>query len=103
MFGENKKGATMNPDPLAKEFDKFGFAFRQVHRTPKAAVYEVKPVDGGAIAFEVVKPCISKQRIINGSWTECPPYEVYPSSEQWGSRGWTYVEEDKALMKCESI
>ena len=92
-----------HPDPLEKKFERYGFSYRQIHRTPSAAMYEVRIGEDGALAYEVVKPVIAKQRNMDGSWIPCPPYECYPSSEQWGSRGWTYVEADKALMKCESI
>ncbi len=94
---------TRSLDLLPSEFERFGFSFRQVHRTPVGAVYEVRLGELGSIAYEVVRPNISKQRNVEGTWTPCSPYEAYPSSEQWGSRGWTFVSKDDALEKCETI
>jgi hypothetical protein len=91
------------PDPLPPKFERFGFTYRQIHRTPKCAVYEVRIDPEGSPSYEVVKPNISTQICIDGSWTPCSPYERYPSSEQWGSRAWTFLDKEKAMEKCESI
>ena len=91
------------PDPLAQEFTRFEHTFRQVHRTKNACVYEVKPVCGCSIAYEVVKPTVSSQRCIDGTWSPCAPYEVYPSSEQWGRRAWTFTNKQTAMEKCEML
>jgi hypothetical protein len=53
--------------------------------------------------YEVIRPNISKQRNVDGTWIPCSPYEAYPSSEQWGSRGWTFLSKDEAMEKCETI
>ncbi len=95
--------ATRSLDLLPSCFERFGFSFRQVHRTPVGAVYEVKLGEEGSISYEVVKPTISTQRNVDGTWSPCDPYECYPSSEMWGSKGWTYTDKDEAMEKCETI
>jgi hypothetical protein len=88
------------PTPLPPEFERYGFSFHQIYRTGIAAVYEVKLGEAGSPAYEVVKPSVSKTRFADGSWSPCDPYEVYPSSEMWGNRGWTFVDEEKAINYC---
>ncbi len=95
--------ATRSLDLLPSEFERYGFSFRQVHRTPVAVVYEAMLLGGSSPTYEVIRPNISKQRNVDGTWTPCSPYEAYPSSEQWGSRGWTFLSKDEAMEKCETI
>ena len=36
-------------------------------------------------------------------WEECEPYECYPSTEKWGTCGWTYSTEEDARAKYDLI
>lgn len=84
---------------LKEQFGKFGCEFRQVMRDENKAIYEEK-CDGVIVAYEVIK-IIKKKTNPNSyqlkkSYEEGYDYvEVYPSSEQFGSYGWSFGGKDK--------
>lgn len=86
------------PVPLPLEFKHKSFGYRQLERNEKAAIYSQSAGDQIA-AYEVVKIRTVKPKIWMGR--EIPFREVYPSDNDWGSRGWTChtLEEAKIKMK----
>jgi hypothetical protein len=88
--------------PLATEFDADRFHFTQIDRQSDVACYRKRKIDGKAESFEVV--IIQKRKAHtwpNGKTS--PAHEAMPSSEQWGSAGWTYTERMAALHKVGEI
>lgn len=82
----------MNYKPLEVEFTKTGFRFKQLCREGDVAIFHKvrlspKPHDAG---FEVIVVGRHDGYEIAGNRFE--PSEMYPSSEQWGTRGWTYQD-----------
>ena len=83
---------------LALEFEAKGWTFEQVLRKGTVCLYrKTKGSEGGKMitSWEVVFPIVRRaQRLPDGS--VCPRREVYPSDNDWGTRGWTYLTEVEA-------
>lgn len=83
---------------LAPEFEAKGWTFEQVFRKGTVCLYrKTKGSEGGKMitSWEVVIPIVRRaQRLLDGS--VCPRREVYPSNNDWGTRGWTYLTEVEA-------
>lgn len=77
------------PRPLPTEFTRRGLHYRQVERTPKAAIYRV--ISGTqVIGHEVVRiRCARESKLPNGAIA--PFRELYPSDEDFGSSGWYFM------------
>lgn len=72
---------------LKTEFEKNGFYFIQVQRSGRVAIYG-KRKSWGLVGYEVVIIQHSNDRVLDGR--EIEGGERYPSSESWGTHGWTY-------------
>jgi hypothetical protein len=83
--------------PLAIEFRRDGFTYRQIAREGNAAIYEQtwsgcpKP----SISYEVIRIRWREGFHIGGRFVE--PAEVYPNSEAWGVDGSTLLTLDAAF------
>jgi len=75
---------------LPQTFKRNGFTFGQMEREGNVAIY--RKHKGRISSFEVVLIQSHNGRIIMGE--VIPPSEFYPSSEQWGTKGWTLAEAD---------
>lgn len=91
---------------LETEFTEKGFAFSQVVRRGNLAVY--RRAKGNSEHFEVVRIRSSKGHAgytvkdKDGKETIIQPqgpHELYPSSEKWGTDGFTHNDEDSARAK----
>lgn len=89
--------------PLPTQFRKSGWDFQQIKRHEKAAAY--RKTCGAVESFEVIRPVICKTTYdaAAAGWVPCDPREGYPSSEQWGDRGWTFTDEDGAMAKLAQL
>ena len=76
---------------IAIEFGDDGFLLRQVHRGERAAIYE-KFKGGQPRGFEVVILRIRAAEALFGR--HYPERERYPSSEEWGTYGWSCMASD---------
>jgi hypothetical protein len=87
--------------PLAKTFRKDGFDFAQIDRVDDVAVYH-KTKGAQVESFEVV---IVQKRAEhtwpNGDTT--PAHESMPSSESWGTLGWTLPTKLQAYSKVAEV
>ena len=83
---------------LALEFEAKGWTFEQVLRKGTVCLYrKTKVSESGKMitSWEVVFPIVRRaQRLPGGS--VCPHREVYPSDNDWGTRGWTYLSKEEA-------
>ncbi|MHA1213001.1 MAG: hypothetical protein ACTSSH_11115 [Candidatus Heimdallarchaeota archaeon] len=70
--------------------------------TPKKAIY-AQYIDELLYAYEVIKIRVHPQRYNAFLKRNEPEQEVYPSSEQWGTMGWTYRIEERAMEKYNQI
>jgi len=91
---------------LPEKFTKYGQQFEQLCRTSDAAIY-LRHINGRQKSYEVVVVRVAdkKPEKVNGAiqFVTCEPYECYPSSEKWGTCGWTYTSEEDAQAKFDLI
>jgi hypothetical protein len=81
--------------PVRTEFRKGGFNYRQIAREGDWAIYEQKWRTSDNAAYEVV-------RIRPGSGL-LAGRELYPSSERWGTDGFTLTDKDTAFKKLRQM
>lgn len=91
---------------LPTEFEKKGFGYRQVRRQNMVAVYSQhhKGLDGPLVGYEVI--VIKSHDGYEMGGTHIPAAEMYPSTKNWGSLGWTYSGQDsqkKAIDKMGQV
>jgi hypothetical protein len=93
--------------PVATEFLRDGFRHVQVRRHGRAALYEKSkqyPHGGPTItSYEVVILRAQRPHPQDRTAAGWDRVESYPSSEEWGSRGWTYVGLAEAEKRLERI
>ena len=92
--------------PLPETFTRNRYQFEQLCRTDNTAIY-LQHINGRQKAFEVVVITVATRKVVkvNGhvAWEACQPYECYPSSEAWGTSGWTYPSEADARAKYDLL
>jgi len=91
---------------LPEKFRARGFSFRLERRNGRAAIYrqQWKGKEDASIAYEVVRPVISTRQFLDGEWRRTSePHEVYPSSETWGERVWTFTDLEDAVTKYDAV
>lgn len=87
--------------PLAATFTKKGFAHTLVQRHGDIAVYRRQKRAGSAVHWETVIIGSHNGYVIAG--VTMPPAEIYPSSEQWGAKGFTFNDEASAISKANQL
>ena len=88
------------PKTLSPSFAKNGFTFQQVERRGNLAVFR-KEKKGKCVSFETIK--INRHDGYKIAGKEIPPGECYPSSEQWGTHGFTFTDPLAALAKMAEL
>ena len=88
--------------PLKTEFYSRGFCHKLVRRAGFVAWYaRWRRFTPHEVHYEVILITPRKSRTVGQiHW---PAREVYPSSEQWGTYGWSYRDEDQARAKFEAL
>lgn len=86
---------------LETTFTKKGFVHTLVQRHGNVAVYRRQKIGGKAVHFETVIIGSHNGYVIAGA--TIAPAETYPSSEQWGTKGFTFNEELAALKKAKQL
>lgn len=91
---------------LPEKFTRNRYQFEQLCRTENTAIY-VQHINGRQKAFEVIVIAVANRHVVkkNGrvAWETCAPYECYPSSEAWGTYGWTYTNQADARAKYDLL
>ena len=91
---------------LPEKFTRNRHQFEQLRRTENTAMY-LQHIKGRQKAFEVIVIAVTDRRPVrvNGrvGWESCGPYERYPSSESWGTAGWTYTTFEAAREKYDEL
>lgn len=85
---------------IPKTFKANGFIFTLLSRKGNIAIYK-KDKPEYPCGFEVI--LIKRHDGYEIAGNKVEPSEVYPSSEQWGSLGFTYTELDKAEKKFKEL
>lgn len=97
---------------LPDSFEKKGFLHRLEWREGNIAIYRRHKPDGtphwetiivrvakaSKFTVDEVKNGVTRTRTI-----EREEQEVYPSTETWGSQGWTYTDYEAAKAKAQSL
>jgi hypothetical protein len=86
---------------IDKEFTYKNFNYKQILRDGKIAIYEQKLKDGIKINYEVV--IIEEHNGYEIAGNKFPPAEMYPSSNQWGVKGFTFTDYDDAFVKFKKL
>jgi hypothetical protein len=91
---------------LPEKLTKYQHQFEQICRTKNTAIY-LQHISGRQKAYEVIVIRIADRQLVKSGgqvkWAECEPYECYPSSETWGSCGFTYTTEEDARAKYDLL
>ena len=91
---------------LEEKFRKYGRRFEQLCRTENTAIYR-QHISDRHKSYEVILIRVAHRRSVKLDgrirWEECEPYECYPSTEKWGTCGWTYSTEEEARAKYDLI
>ena len=100
MIG-NGKGHQRDMKILPTTFRSDGFYFELLKRDGDIALFRKTKLGFSFETFEVVLVQHHKERIIAGKSIEGG--EAMPSSEQWGSKGWTFSEKTSAKRKAKLL
>lgn len=89
--------------PLAKEFRRDGFEYRQIAREGDGAIYEQtwRGCPNPSVCYEVIRIRRRESFQIGARFVE--PAEVYPNSEAWGVDGFTLTDRDAAFAKLREL
>ena len=95
-------------EPLKAEFGHDGFRYRQIAREGDYAIYEQawtgRPNPSVCYEVVVIRYRDAKtQTMPDGNDVHFPAREVYPSSEDWGTYGWTVLTRDAAFDKLAAL
>lgn len=85
---------------LKEEISKDGFLLKQIKRKKNKAIYE-QTRDGRIFSYEVI--VISKHEGYNIAGNFIEPSEMYPSTAQWGVKGFTFTNIEDAEKKYKTL
>jgi len=100
-MNEQTQLATQEPKTLSPHFAKNGFIFEQVERRGDFAVFRKFKERGKSESFEAIK--ITRHEGYTIAGVSIPAGECYPSSEQWGTNGFTFTDPIAALAKMAQL
>ena len=87
---------------LEKEFESAGFKYKQIHREKNYAIYERKYIDSLSDPhYEAIKILSHNGMEIAGK--KLPPSEYYPSSNSWGTNGYTCINKKAAYNRLDRM
>jgi hypothetical protein len=86
---------------LPKYLKKNGFELIQMFRHGNVALYRKRKPDQESEHFEVIRVQSHKGYTVQG--VKIPPSEHFPSDEQWGTHGWTFMTGCEAAQKYHSL
>lgn len=84
---------------LPKTFKQKGFTFNQIKRDGNKAIF--KKTKGTVTSYEVVSISSHKGYELGGQKIE--PAETYPSTSQWGIKGFTCTSLERAESKYKTL
>ena len=91
---------------LPRKFTKHRYQFEQLCRTESTAIY-VQHVNGRQKSFEVIIIRVASRKPVKVGgkvkWIDCEPYECFPSSDTWGTCGFTFSTEQDARAKYDLL
>jgi len=88
---------------LEKTFTKKGFIYKQINRVGNKAIYTQKRDDSQSVVTRYEVIVIKSHDGYEIAGNKIPAGEVYPSSTQWGTQGWTFVDLQDAENKFKKL
>ena len=88
---------------LEKTFTKKGFIYKQLKRVGNKAIYTQKRDDSQSVVTRYEVIVIKSHDGYEIAGNKRPAGEVYPSSTQWGTQGWTFVDLQDAENKFKKL
>jgi hypothetical protein len=88
---------------LNERFKKNGFTYHLVKRNESCAIYTQKKEGFSYEYFEVIKIQTVKKDVDTSFMTLKAGTEFYPSSNEWGSKGWTFKTLEQAEKKFDEL
>jgi hypothetical protein len=85
-------------------FTRREWKFEQLVRKGDFAVFRKSKVTVSGVlcaSFEVVIVQHVPEMVVFGQ--KVPAHEKYPASEQWGTRGWTFTDQDSAFTRLAEL
>ena len=86
---------------ISKTFKQKGFNFTQLKRDGDFAIFKKSLSNSNHTSYEVVIISRHNGYELGGQYIE--PAETYPSSSQWGTKGWTCTSAKEAETKFTSL
>lgn len=91
----------MSHKELPKLFSIKGFNYKQIHRDYEWAIYERHRIGSDHPHYEVIR--IRKHNGYSVGDGHIEPSEYYPSSEEWGTYGFTFSDKQDAFDKFDRL
>jgi len=82
---------------LEKEFESSGFKYKQIHRENMFAIYERHHISSKTKHYEAIK--IQSHNGYEIAGNKIPPSECYPTSNSWGTQGYTCLDKKTAYNR----
>jgi len=86
---------------LDKEFESSSFKFKQIHRENMFAIYERHHISSENKHYEAIK--IQSHNGYEIAGNKIPPSECYPTSNSWGTHGFTSLTKKAAYDKLDEM
>ena len=86
---------------LEKEFESSSSKYKQIHRENMYAIYERHHVSSEKKHYEAIK--IQSHNGYEIAGNKIPPSECYPTSNSWGSNGFTCLNKKSAYDRLDRI
>lgn len=86
---------------LDKEFESSSFKFKQIHRENMFAIYERHHISSEKKHYEAIK--IQSHNGYEIAGNKIPPSECYPTSNSWGTHGFTCLTKKAAYDKLDEM
>lgn len=106
----SKKWDNTHMKQLPEKYSKYGYNFKLLKRNDKVAIYSQSthpdlPEDGKACDYEVIVIQRQKANTFKRGDTEIAveAREMVPSTEEWGTKGWTLATKEAAYAKFDEI
>jgi hypothetical protein len=86
---------------LDKEFESSSFKFKQIHREKMFAIYERHHISSETKHYEAIK--IQSHNGYEIAGNKIPPSECYPTSNSWGTQGYTCLDKKAAYNRLDRM
>jgi hypothetical protein len=86
--------------PLKESFYKNGFDFKMIKRTKKKAIFE-QSIKNKVYAYETI--LVSRHNGFSLGDAYIEPSETYPSTSEWGVKGFTFKTIEEAEEKYKML